>query len=161
MGPRVLVVGSVNMDLVVRANRLPRPGETVLGGSLHYLPGGKGANQAVACARLGAQTTFVGRVGEDDFGRALLAGLRAEGISVAAVVAEPGVSSGVAVILLEPGAGNRIIVLSGANAALDDNDVARAEALLGSVRRGAHATRNPSSRGHSPCRGLPTREECE
>ena len=118
------------MDLVVRGERLPRPGETVLGGSLHTVPGGKGANQAVACARLGAATTLVGRVGEDDFGRTLLSGLRAEGVAVDTVAIESGASSGLAVILLDPDAGNRIIVISGANATLGEEEIVRAEGLL-------------------------------
>ncbi|MER3405556.1 MAG: ribokinase, partial [Chloroflexota bacterium] len=78
--PRIAVVGSCNMDLVVRAPRLPAPGETVLGGEYYTAHGGKGANQAVAAARLGAEVTFVGRVGADQFGAALRAGLAQAGI---------------------------------------------------------------------------------
>jgi len=130
MPPRVLVVGSINMDLIVRCRQMPRPGETVLGQDFHTAPGGKGANQAVACARLGAETTMVGRVGEDDFGRSLLAGLAADGVKVEPVQVTSGVASGVALIVLEEEGDNRIVVASGANAMIGAEDAARAEALL-------------------------------
>src|SRR5207342_899230 len=80
MPPRITVVGSVNLDLVVRCETLPRPGETVSGATLERFPGGKGANQAVACARLGAEVTFVGAVGRDAFAGEALAGLREAGV---------------------------------------------------------------------------------
>src|SRR5579863_4308539 len=78
--PRLVVVGSANMDLVVRTERIPAPGETVLGGDFVTVPGGKGANQAVAAARLGAEVNFVGCLGTDPFGDALLAAMTADGI---------------------------------------------------------------------------------
>ena len=130
MSPSILVVGSINMDLIVRCRQVPRPGETVHGEELVTAPGGKGANQAVASSRLGARTAMVGRLGNDDFGRALRAGLQAEGVDVSGVRADLGAASGVALILLEPSGGNRIIVIGGANLRVDDEDVGVARKLL-------------------------------
>src|SRR5712691_2385962 len=99
--PRVAVVGSVNLDLVARCERLPRPGETVSGASFERVPGGKGANQAVACARLGADVRFVGMVAVDDLADEALAGLGEAGVDTSAVgrIDEKGVHTGVALIL--------------------------------------------------------------
>src|SRR3954466_16251881 len=92
--PVVVIIGSINMDLVARTRRLPGAGETVLGiGDLLSIPGGKGANQAVAAARLGADVHMVGRVGDDAFGRTLLAGLRANGVNTKHVRRTPSVVS--------------------------------------------------------------------
>ncbi len=131
--PRVLVVGSINMDLIMQCERAPRAGETVSGGVFHTAHGGKGANQAVACARLGARTVMVGRVGGDEFGPRLRGALEAEGIGVAPVRVDQGTASGVAVILLERSGANRIVVAGGANHRLGDEDVAAAAALLDST----------------------------
>ena len=79
MNPKITIVGSLNMDLMIRVPRIPVPGETIIGGELHTAPGGKGANQAVAAARLGAQVSMVGRVGKDAFGQARLDKLAAHG----------------------------------------------------------------------------------
>jgi len=128
--PRVLVVGSINMDLIIRCCAVPRVGETVHGDEFTTAHGGKGANQAVACARLGAQTTMIGSVGSDDFGRALKAALLDEGINVDRVRTDSGAATGVALILLEPGGQNRIIVIGGANLRLDDEDIAAARKAL-------------------------------
>jgi ribokinase len=114
----VVVVGSVNADLVVSVRRLPRPGETVAGGTFARHGGGKGANQAVAAARLGAQVAFVGAVGADDLGDEALAQLAAEGVDVSAAVRLDDVATGVAVIVVDERAENQIAVASGANAAL-------------------------------------------
>jgi len=123
----VVVVGSSNTDMVARTSRLPRPGETVLGGAFASVPGGKGANQAVAAARLGAQVTFVARVGTDELGDAALRGFEAEGIDTRFVVRDPHAPSGVALIGVDETTGeNAIIVASGANARLSMSDVARA-----------------------------------
>lgn len=130
MRPRVLVVGSINMDLIVQCQAIPRRGETVHGEAFCAIPGGKGANQAVACTRLGAETAMVGRVGEDAFGQSLRNGLAAEGIEIEAVVADVEVATGVALILLEKGGENRIVVVRGANARLESEDAARAAAML-------------------------------
>jgi ribokinase len=118
MSGRVIVVGSVNVDLVVTVERLPARGETVIGGRFARHHGGKGGNQAVAAARLGAPTTFVGAVGGDDFGDAARAALRAEGVDVANVVTLPDEATGVALILVDASGENCIAVASGANAAL-------------------------------------------
>jgi ribokinase len=113
---RILVVGSANMDLVAFPDRLPRPGETLLGGDFATFPGGKGANQAVAAARAGGQVAFLGRVGRDDFGARLSAGLAADGVDTRWLESVDG-PSGVAVIL-SGGGDNMIVVAPGANAVL-------------------------------------------
>lgn len=109
----ITVVGSINMDLVVRTNRFPKQGETALGDLYTTVPGGKGANQAVAAARLGSEVHMIGAVGTDAFGDELLAGLKAESIQVNNVKRVEG-TSGIANILLSEG-DNRIIVVPGAN----------------------------------------------
>ena len=132
--PDVIVVGSVNADLVVRAARLPGPGETVTGGRFARHGGGKGANQAVAAARLGARTALVAAVGDDDFGAEALRGLAAEGVDVDGVARLADVATGVALIVVDERAENQIAVASGANAALDGAFVAAAlERLEGGV----------------------------
>jgi ribokinase len=119
----VAVVGSLNMDLVVRASRLPQRGETLLGNDFATVPGGKGANQAVQAARLGASVAMVGRVGDDAHGADLLAGLRAEGVDVAGVKTVKGVPTGVASIICTDDGDNAIVVAPGANAAWSAADV--------------------------------------
>jgi ribokinase len=114
--PRLTVVGSANLDLVARVERLPRPGETVTDAVFERIPGGKGANQAVAAARLGADVRFVGSVGDDDFGRELVRALADAGVEVAAQVVEA--PTGVALILVDAAGENQIVVAPGANAAL-------------------------------------------
>jgi ribokinase len=121
----VLVVGSVNADLVVTVARRPGAGETVLGSDLATFPGGKGANQAVAAARLGARVAFAGRVGTDSFARFLREGLDREGVDTRHLQAVPG-PSGVALITVDPAGDNSIIVAPGANARLDAAGVAAA-----------------------------------
>ena len=118
MTGKVIVVGSVNIDLVVTADRLPAPGETVIGGRFAQHHGGKGGNQAVAAARLGAQTSFIGAVGDDDFGRAARAALETEGVDVSELRTLPDVATGVALILVDARGENSIAVAGGANAAL-------------------------------------------
>jgi ribokinase len=122
--PRVLVVGSANLDLVAQVDRAPEAGETVIGGVFHQVHGGKGANQAVACARLGAETWFLGRVGADAFGDALLAGLESSGVHTDYVVRDPAQPSGVALIVVSAEGENRIVVCGGANAACAVEDLA-------------------------------------
>jgi ribokinase len=126
----VVVIGSVNMDLVARTPRLPVPGETLEGSSFATFPGGKGANQAVAAARLGARTALIGRVGNDAFGRQLLARLRAEGVSTRQVKTLPGTSSGVAIIPVEDSGQNSIIIVPGANGGLRPADIRDSEPLI-------------------------------
>jgi ribokinase len=135
MSARVAVVGSSNLDLVVTASRLPRPGETVLGEDFRTVPGGKGANQAVAAARAGAACHFVGAVGDDDFGTRMRASLVDAGVDVRGLrtVAGP---SGVALIAVDRDAENFILVAPGANGTLTELDaddratIAAADVLL-------------------------------
>jgi ribokinase len=127
----VVVVGSVNADLVVRVARLPAPGETVTRGTFARHGGGKGANQAVAAARLGARTALVAAVGADALGAEALAGLEGEGVDVGAVVRLEEEPTGVALIVVDEQGENQIAVASGANAALDGPSVERALAGLG------------------------------
>jgi len=115
MPARITVVGSLNMDLVVRAPRMPVPGETLIGSDFRVIPGGKGANQAVAAARLGAQVTMIGRVGNDDFGRAQQRSLAQEGIDVTHVSVDPEEATGIALITLDATGQNSIILAPGAN----------------------------------------------
>jgi ribokinase len=122
----VIVIGSVNADLVVSVAELPRAGETVTGGTFARHGGGKGANQAVAAARAGASVAMVGAVGADDLGDEALRELAAEGIDVAAVARLDGVPTGVAAIVVDARGENLIAVASGANAELDAATVAKA-----------------------------------
>ena len=114
----VLVVGSINMDLVVRTGRLPAPGETILGKTFTKIPGGKGSNQAVAAARLGAKVSMVGCVGDDAYGGELLSGLRENQVDATRVAVCDRVNTGLAVITVDEGGANTIVVVSGANACL-------------------------------------------
>lgn len=124
--PRVVVVGSSNTDMVIRSPRLPRPGESVVGGQFYMAPGGKGANQAVAAARAGAAVTFVARVGRDLFGDAAVAGFRREGIECRWIARDPRAASGIALILVAEDGENLISVALGANMRLTAADVSRA-----------------------------------
>ena len=126
--PRIVVVGSANVDLVGVADRLPGPGETVLGHDFAITPGGKGANQAVGCASLGAPTSFVGRIGRDAFGRQLRAALDAAGVDLGGTVEDPMAPSGVALIMVDREGHNTILVYPGANGRLTPGDVAAAMA---------------------------------
>jgi ribokinase len=130
---QVIVVGSVNADYTVRIGHLPQPGETVTGGRLEILPGGKGGNQAHAAARLGARVTLVAAVGEDATGEQALADLQAAGIDTSGLVRDPG-ASGVAVILVDESGENMIAVAPGANERLTTGRVS--ELLAGRVTAG-------------------------
>jgi ribokinase len=123
MAGNVYVVGSVNVDLVVTAATLPRPGETVAGGTFERHGGGKSANQAVAAARLGAHVRMVGAVGDDDLGEEAVAALRDEGVDVSAVARLEGSATGVALIVVDRAGENQIAVASGANAELGSDAV--------------------------------------
>jgi ribokinase len=125
--PRVLVVGSANVDFTIAAPRLPRPGETVTGGTLLVNHGGKGANQAVAARRLGAEARFVGCVGDDASGRALGAALAREGIGVAGVSTTDRAATGTALIVVDREGRNQIAVAPGANWELSVDMVRRRE----------------------------------
>ncbi len=119
----IVVVGSLNMDLVVTVARWPEAGETVIGGRFATMPGGKGANQAGAAAALGGHTAMIGRVGEDEFGKDLCQTLTALGVDVSRVTRTPQETSGVAIIGVDDAGENRIVVVSGANARLRPQDL--------------------------------------
>lgn len=115
MAARVVVLGNINQDFVVRADRMPRPGETILGSDVKFVAGGKGANQAVTAARLQAETTLIGRVGQDAFGPILLENLRREGVESRYVGSDDDVATGMAFIALAPDGQNSILSVGGAN----------------------------------------------
>ena len=124
--PKILIAGSFNMDLTASCTRAPQAGETVIGKKFRTAPGGKGFNQAVQCARLGADVTMVGKVGEDDFGRALLEAAKGEGIDISHVLADPDEATGIAIITLEEtdeGTQNRIVVCPGANFTISAQEI--------------------------------------
>ena len=124
--PAVTVVGSCNEDITVAVDSLPQPGQTVLGGAARRSPGGKGANQAVAAARLGCAVELVGRVGDDDTGRRLRTALDAEGVGTAGLHTTIDASSGLAMIAVDADGENMIVVGPGANALITADDVERA-----------------------------------
>ena len=125
---KVTVVGSVNLDLVARVERLPRPGETVTGATFERIPGGKGANQAVAAARLGAHVRFVGCVGDDPFAEEALASLRGAGVDLDVLTVDA--PTGVALILVGADGENQIAVAPGANAEVGGFELQPADAVL-------------------------------
>ena len=127
---RAVVFGSINMDLVTKTPRLPVPGETLLGNSFFTAPGGKGANQAVAIARLGIPAAMVGRVGGDSFGGELLNSLQTAGVDTDYLRIDRGASSGVAAITVGDAGENQIIIIPGANQRVDRTDLERLENLL-------------------------------
>ncbi|MCL4459315.1 MAG: ribokinase [Chloroflexi bacterium] len=130
----LVVVGSSNMDLIVKIPKLPRVGETVLGGEFHMAAGGKGANQAVAAARLGARCFFVARVGLDLFGDQLLANLQEAGVETPLIARDAAYPSGVAFILVDERGDNIIAVASGANMQLSRADVEQAAPMIASAK---------------------------
>ena len=172
--PSVVVVGSSNTDMIIRLDRIPRPGETILGGEFVTAAGGKGANQAVGAARAGGRVTFVARIGRDMFGDRALAGFVKDRIDVSHVIRDRAAASGVALIFVAKDGENSIAVASGANASLGPADVKRAaSAILGAdvlvmqletplatvqvaadiaVKAGVRVILNPA-----PARGLPDR----
>jgi len=127
--PKVVVCGSINMDLVVRTPKLPAPGQTLIAHALTEVPGGKGANQAVAAARLGTSVEMIGCVGDDGFGTSLLRSLQHESIDTQHIANKAG-SSGVAVVSVDDSGENSIMVVPGANGKLGIEDVDRAEASI-------------------------------
>src|SRR4051812_27094580 len=133
MARKIVVVGSINMDLVCRCARMPGLGETVTGSDLMTIPGGKGANQAVAAARIagaGDEVHLVGRAGDDDIGQRLLIGVRGHGVKCDFVTVAEGASTGCAVILVNKAGENSIVVSPGANARLSAEDVDAAAEVI-------------------------------
>lgn len=130
MQAKVVIVGSLNMDLVTRAPRLPRAGETLAGQSFVTVPGGKGANQAVAAARLGASVAMIGCVGDDAYGEQLRAALLAEGVDCQAVTPVSGESTGVALIVVDDSSQNAIVIVAGGNGHVTASVVDSFDALL-------------------------------
>lgn len=126
----IIVFGSINLDLVTKTPRLPVKGETLQGSEFFTAAGGKGANQAVAAARLGATTHLVGRLGDDQFGHQLLSGLQAAGVETDGVLVDPAASSGVAVITVDDAGENNIIIVAGVNGRVCQQDVERLSPLL-------------------------------
>jgi ribokinase len=126
----IVVLGSSNTDMIVRVPRIPRPGETILGGRFSTAAGGKGANQAVAAARAGGRVSLIARVGSDALGEQALAGFEREGIAVECILRDPQEPSGVALIFVEESGENSIAVASGANARLSPSDVEGAREVI-------------------------------
>ncbi|MEW6742042.1 MAG: ribokinase [Planctomycetota bacterium] len=172
-GGQFVVLGSLNMDLVARVASFPRAGETVAGEDLMYLPGGKGANQAAALARLGASVRLAGCVGHDVFGDTLRASLQHLGVDVTDVRIDPQAATGVALIVVDAGGENRIIVTAGANGRVDpegsraiaaalrpeDSLLMQLEIPIGSVSAAAASARERGARvilNAAPARPLPS-----
>ena len=168
----IVVLGSVNIDLMLQCAQLPQPGQTLVGRDFRCEPGGKGANQAVAVARLGAQVVFVGCVGDDAFGASSAAGLRAEGVDLTHLSVITGCATGVAMIAVEDSGQNHIVLGPGANAALSVAQVDAAalhiesaallicqlESPLAAVQRAiaiAHAAKVPVWLNPAPAQPLP------
>ncbi len=131
--PKVVVLGSINMDLVIRCERLPRPGETIIARSSQEVPGGKGANQAVAAARLGGHVSMIARVGNDAFAGRLLENLQREQVHTESVLQCEDTASGIAIVNVEDSGENSILVVPGANHRLSPDDVAQARPLIESA----------------------------
>ena len=130
MKPNIVVVGSSNTDMIVKSRRIPTPGETIVGGEFFVAAGGKGANQAVAAARLGAEVRFISRVGADAFGDQAIAGYQKEGIHTDLITRDQDNATGVALILVDETGENAISVASGANHAMSVEDIDRAAKVI-------------------------------
>jgi ribokinase len=128
--PEIVVIGSLNMDLAVNVAKMPAVGETLHGSDFHMIAGGKGANQAIAAARLGCSVAMVGCVGTDVFGQAILEGLTADGVDIACVHGKPEAQTGVALVTVEGSGGNSIIVVGGANLLCASDNVEAARNLI-------------------------------
>lgn len=124
---KIIVIGSSNTDMVIKADRLPVPGETVIGGTFFMNPGGKGANQAVAAARLGGKVTFIAKTGNDVFGKQSIELFNSEGINTDKILSDSKNPSGVALITVDRNGENCIVVASGANASLSPSDIEAAK----------------------------------
>lgn len=130
----IVVVGSMNMDLVVRLDKIPNSGETIFGDEFHLIPGGKGANQAVAASRLGGDVSMIAKIGDDSFGQTLRQQLQDNSVNVDHVTKLPEVATGVAFITVEGKGENRIIVVSGANYQFFEEDLAKAARVLSKAK---------------------------
>lgn len=130
----VLVVGSANMDLVITADRFPKPGETIFGKQFQMFPGGKGANQAVGCAKLGCRTYFTGRFGNDDFRTRLHQSMGNDGVNLEHVFTDDNESTGIALITVDDSGQNEIVVISGSNMKLSPGDIESKSDLFASVK---------------------------
>lgn len=131
--PKAIIIGSLNMDIVAYVKQHPKLGETIVGSNVKYFPGGKGANQAVACKRLGCETLMVGSVGNDAFGQALLSFQRNEGIHVASVKQRENIATGTAFITVSKSAENTIVVIPGANGVWDDDFLVDINVEIGDI----------------------------
>ena len=127
---KIVVVGSINTDMIVKVPRIPKPGETILGGKFSIAAGGKGANQAVAAARVGGEVTFIARVGNDIFGKQALEGFKSNNINARYIKTDSDEPSGVALIFVDEKGENSIAVASGANARLSHQDVTKAKKVI-------------------------------
>jgi ribokinase len=172
LAPSITVVGSVNLDLVAFCERLPRPGETLTDAELERVPGGKGANQAVAAAKLGADVRFIGCVGDDEHGRLALAGLEEAGVDLGGVKVVAGEPTGLALIVVGGDGNNQIVVVPGANRLLrrgefdldaPDAVVCQLEIPLETVGWAAERTARMFCLNAAPARSVPaaTLERCD
>lgn len=130
MNKNIIVIGSCNTDMVIKVDRLPVPGETVMGGSFLMNPGGKGANQAVAAARLNGNVYFIAKTGNDLFGKRSIEQYEDEGIHVGNIYSDPDLPSGVALITVDVNGENSIAVASGANGSLSPKDIQQAQSVI-------------------------------
>ncbi|MGM8212293.1 ribokinase [Virgibacillus sp. W0430] len=131
--PNILVIGSFMMDLIVRTNRFPNVGETIIGDSFNRFPGGKGANQAVAAARLGAQVTMAGKLGDDEFGNEFEQTLQKHGINIDYVVRDTKYATGIGSISLDASGDNKIVVVPGANMKYSIDDLKKLELIIDDI----------------------------
>jgi len=134
MKNRIAVVGSSNTDMIIKTSKIPRPGETILGGEFHMAAGGKGANQAVAAARAGGDVAFIARIGNDIFGKKAIEGFIHDRIDVKHIHGDRWAASGIALIIVGADGENSIAVASGANANLTPEDVRRADQAISSAK---------------------------
>jgi ribokinase len=130
----IVVVGSANMDMVVLTKRFPEPGETVFGGTFGMFPGGKGANQAVCAAKLGGRVYFIGKMGRDVFRDKLLDSMKHDGVRLGRLTTDPHDSTGIALITVDGGGQNEIVVVSGSNMKLLPSDIERERSVFASVK---------------------------
>jgi ribokinase len=151
-GKSIVVIGSSNTDMVIRLLRIPRPGETLLGGEFLSAAGGKGANQAVAAARAGGRVRLIARVGKDALGSQAIAGLRREGIDTRCVFRDASAPSGVALIFVAHDGENSIAVASGANARLAPTDLRKAAQLIGAAALVVAQLESPLATIHAAAR---------